>query len=158
MTNCRRCNRGLKNPVYIKLEIGPVCLRKQKSEDANRESNSSDRHNLPFNNETMDIVCVRTDEAKSFNFPHRIVKHSPTGMEWGYGGSGPADFALNALLMFVTSYLAEKHHQDFKWKFVAPLPKQGGIIKGEDIIKWLESQGCSMIYAGTKMEGRDGPN
>lgn len=29
------------------------------------------------------------------NVPQRIVYHSPTGFEWGYGGSGPADLALN---------------------------------------------------------------
>ena len=28
---------------------------------------------------------------------HRIVYHSPTGFEWGYAGSGPADLALNIL-------------------------------------------------------------
>jgi hypothetical protein len=27
----------------------------------------------------------------------RIVYHSPTGFEWGYAGSGPADLALNIL-------------------------------------------------------------
>jgi hypothetical protein len=26
--------------------------------------------------------------------PH-VVRHSPTGFEWGYGGSGPADLALS---------------------------------------------------------------
>ncbi len=28
--------------------------------------------------------------------PH-VVHHSPTGFEWGYGGSGPADLALSIL-------------------------------------------------------------
>ena len=31
------------------------------------------------------------------NVPHLVVHHSPTGYEWGYGGSGPADLALNIL-------------------------------------------------------------
>jgi hypothetical protein len=29
---------------------------------------------------------------------HRVVKHSPTGFEWGYAGSGPHDLALNLLI------------------------------------------------------------
>lgn len=39
------------------------------------------------------------DEAKVggcfTNVPHLVVEHSPSGFEWGYGGSGPADLALN---------------------------------------------------------------
>ena len=29
------------------------------------------------------------------NVPHIVTHHSPTGFEFGYGGSGPADLALN---------------------------------------------------------------
>ncbi|MBT9252140.1 MAG: hypothetical protein KM296_00220 [Brockia lithotrophica] len=28
---------------------------------------------------------------------HHVERHSPTGFEWGYGGSGPADLALSIL-------------------------------------------------------------
>lgn len=28
--------------------------------------------------------------------PH-VAKHSPTGFNWGYGGSGPVDLALSLL-------------------------------------------------------------
>lgn len=30
----------------------------------------------------------------------QVVYHSPTGLEWGYGGSGPADMALTILSHF----------------------------------------------------------
>lgn len=33
---------------------------------------------------------------KTYSLPH-IVLHSPTGFEWGYEGSGPADLALSIL-------------------------------------------------------------
>ena len=32
-----------------------------------------------------------------------IVRHSPTGMEWGYGGSGPSDTALSILADYLDS-------------------------------------------------------
>ena len=42
------------------------------------------------------IVAVRTaDQSLLTNVPHLVVHHSPLGYEWGYGGSGPSDFALN---------------------------------------------------------------
>jgi hypothetical protein len=49
-----------------------------------------------------------------------LRNHSPTGFNWGYGGSGPAQLAL-ALLMDATGdpELALRHYQDFKFEFVA---------------------------------------
>lgn len=29
---------------------------------------------------------------------HRVVRHSPDGFAWGYGGSGPAELALNIIV------------------------------------------------------------
>ncbi|MDI6872650.1 MAG: hypothetical protein QME79_15120, partial [Bacillota bacterium] len=69
------------------------------------------------------------------------VLHSPTGMEWGYGGSGPADFALNILALFVSREKAMALHQEFKWAFVARLPEQGGTIRRADILAWLLEHG-----------------
>jgi len=52
-----------------------------------------------------------------------LDNHSPTGFEWGYGGSGPAQLAL-ALIAHATGDddLAVKLHQQFKWKVVSSLP------------------------------------
>ncbi|HHY45862.1 MAG TPA: hypothetical protein GX506_01005 [Firmicutes bacterium] len=98
---------------------------------------------LPFDG---DIVCRRDSSGEpQFNIPQRIKHHSPTGMEWGYGGSGPADFALNILALFVDEETAFKLHQSFKWHFVAPLPETGGIIKRADIIAWLNAHGIEGV-------------
>lgn len=44
----------------------------------------------------------------------KVRNHSPTGFEWGYGGSGPHQLAL-ALLMDATgdNTVAEKFYHDF---------------------------------------------
>jgi Family of unknown function (DUF6166) len=52
-----------------------------------------------------------------------IINHSPTGIAWGYGGSGPAQAALGILL----DYLGHEAHaralyQDFKFKVIAKFP------------------------------------
>ena len=75
------------------------------------------------------LVCSRIDGDTQFiiknpngpavPFVQALVKHSPTGMEWGYGGSGPADLALNILALFVDPREAARLHQDFKWASVA---------------------------------------
>ena len=51
------------------------------------------------------------------------VYHSPTGMEWGYSGSGPADTARSILLMLVPKRMADLLYQKFKFDFVAAWPQ-----------------------------------
>ena len=77
------------------------------------------------------------------NVPHIVVSHSPDGYEFGYGGSGPSDLALNIvenalresgllgelnIKPYKTNcYRGQAHmaayllHQDFKWDFIAGL-------------------------------------
>ena len=50
-----------------------------------------------------------------------LVNHSPTGLEWGYGGSGPAQLALALLADQYADPVALDHYQDFKNDVVAPL-------------------------------------
>lgn len=71
----------------------------------------------------------------------RVVNHSPTGFEFGYGGSGPAQLALAILLDILNTEpeneLAIHLHQRFKVKFIAP---QDGDFFGlfeDDIRKWI---------------------
>lgn len=72
----------------------------------------------------------------STNVIRKYVVHSPTGFEWGYGGSGPADLAFNILAMFIPDYWAWVYHQDFKWEFIAQMPKEGDVISMWKIIFW----------------------
>jgi len=87
-----------------------------------------------------DIICKRHYGAIETNVPRRIAKHSPDGFEWGYGGSGPADFALNILSVFIGQEAAERLYQDFKWEFVLTLPYEGGTIPKEVILEWIEKK------------------
>lgn len=94
---------------------------------------------INFDVDTSDVSFWRDDEQTPHtNIPIIKLHHSPDGIEWGYGGYGPADFAFNILLLF-TSNLKEAFvmHQDFKWKFIAGAPKVGGTIKNEHIKNWI---------------------
>jgi len=88
-----------------------------------------------------DIVCFRDGEGAHTNIPRRITRHSPDGFEWGYGGSGPADFALNILSIFIGQEDAERYYQEFKFEIIAALPHEGGVIKQETILMWLKERG-----------------
>lgn len=50
--------------------------------------------------------------------------HSPTGFEWGYGGSGPAQLALALLADALNDdERALRLYQNFKWAIVGHLPR-----------------------------------
>lgn len=84
-------------------------------------------------------ACVEVN-GRPLEWRLDLDNHSPTGLEWGYGGSGPAQLAL-ALIADCTGNdrRAQERHQDFKWKVVAKLPKEGWQLTGADIIASLHS-------------------
>jgi len=102
-------------------------------------------------------ILVYEDGRPAYKLRHLIV-HSPSGMAWGFGGSGPADLALAILADHVgeagaiSAHERYDHdiaveiqhtrawtlHQDFKWRFIAPLDQGAGwAISGEQIAAWL---------------------
>lgn len=135
---------------------------------ATEAEDTSDRYDLPFDSESMNIVCRREIIAGDvvgenrlgetrrlhFNIRPKVVHHSPSGWEWGYAGSGPSDFALNILQLFVPSSsvrglapvkcwrgtcskFAWLHHIAFKNEYIAGLPRKGGVIEGASIRAWI---------------------
>lgn len=52
-----------------------------------------------------------------------VANHSPTGFNWGYGGSGPAQSALAILLEYWPREAALRYYQAFKFGYIAALPK-----------------------------------
>lgn len=69
----------------------------------------------------------------------RVANHSPTGFEWGYQGSGPAQLALALLLEHTgDEELARMAHQMFKCEVVANWG-QAWTVTGLSIDTWLSS-------------------
>lgn len=57
-----------------------------------------------------------------------LWNHSPTGFEWGYAGSGPAQLALALLAdCLADDQLAVELHQSFKFAVVAGLQREGWV-------------------------------
>lgn len=67
--------------------------------------------------DTSVMVCEPGKRVR--NLKH-LVQHSPTGLEWGYGGSGPADLARSILGDAIgNAGLSPALYQEFKRAFVA---------------------------------------
>ena len=81
---------------------------------------------------------------RRFELPH-IVKHSPTGMEWGFGGSGPSDLA-NSLLAHVIEVngVASALYQQFKADVVSRLNQDGFRLTDAEVREWLNQRWSQM--------------
>jgi hypothetical protein len=100
-----------------------------------------------------EVRCqVETAVGDSYRLSH-IVLHSPTGFEYGYGGSGPADLALSILCdLFEERPTSEqlnrgesvgwKLHQDFKAGVVARQKREDDwSISEVEIMDWINAVG-----------------
>ena len=88
--------------------------------------------------EPDDVILWRTLEGEArASIPH-AARHSPTGIEWGYGGSGPADLARSILLALVGEGAADALYQRFKAEVVAGVPEAGGVLRAADVRAWTE--------------------
>ena len=73
-----------------------------------------------------------------------IVSHS-NGLEWGYGGSGPAQCAIALLMDTLEDYgeISDKtswalnHYQTFKWDVIARLSRTGWLLPQDDVHAWI---------------------
>lgn len=91
------------------------------------------------------------DFAVEFNYKQLLVIHSPTGMEFGYLGSGCSDNAANILLNCIsggTGLVTEDEedlikisYQDFKAEFIGPMDRKGGVINYSTVVDYLKSRG-----------------
>jgi len=140
---CAVCHRALTAIESVQRRIGPICWKKIINEEGRKEEERKEQIFIP--GFSGDVICRRTEDGACTNIPQLEVLHSPTGFEWGYGGSGPADLALNILLLFTNRKTAYVLHQKFKSEFISPMPRKGGEIKDEVIQEWIE---------GNKPEGK----
>lgn len=83
------------------------------------------------------VVTVNGDPLK------HIVYHSPSGFEWGYAGSGPADLALSILADYFNEARLDwdgrawQLHQDFKDDFIATIEDDQFLIDTYQIDNWI---------------------
>ena len=84
------------------------------------------------------------------------VNHSPTGLNWGYYGSGCAQLAFAILHHFIknkygfysgedSARLTRRVYQEFKNDFVAKM-KDKWELDGDEIEKWIDNLPTDQIW------------
>ena len=70
---------------------------------------------------------------------HHVIMHSPTGFEWGYNGSGPADLALSILANYLNDEDAARDLKGvFKEEVIARLPATGWILTEDALAAFFQ--------------------
>jgi len=94
---------------------------------------------------TIRVDGRRLDPAASL----ALRNHSPTGFEWGYSGSGPAQTSLAVLLdLGASKEDAQKHYQDFKSDFIATQPRHVLHIPMSHVRAWAQERGLAIRVPG----------
>jgi hypothetical protein len=153
MPKCRRCNRELKREPWRSKGIGQVCEKKE-TIDSEKASAETGDVIVPYDGGDIFIerlasptyddrgqltIATHTCSGIKTNVQRIETRHSPTGFNFGYGGSGPADTALNVCLMFTDKGTANKIHQDFKREFLG-YDGDRLVIPKETILKFIEEK------------------
>jgi hypothetical protein len=84
-----------------------------------------------------DVVLFRDIDGTARATVEHVVRHSPTGIEWGYAGSGPADLARSVLTALVGADTADRLYQVYKDDVVAHVPFAGAVLKAADVRRWV---------------------
>ncbi|HRA64401.1 MAG TPA: DUF6011 domain-containing protein [Caldilinea sp.] len=141
---CRRCGKTLKDAESARVGMGPLCRSKNPAGPAQTKDTVDQFLYEPLLAETLVLRRHSSQRQAEIwtNVPHYAVQHSPSGYEWGYNGSGPADLALNlaeAVIMIAkleggprnkcwigsVSMAAWTIHQDLKRLLLAQAPSHG---------------------------------
>lgn len=97
------------------------------------------QHHVGHDGEAVSLGCVVEvhDEERSYPLPPRndIRDHSPTGFEWGFAGSGPAQLALALVADACGRRLAiSSIYQKVKFRLVAHLPHDGWTLSEQQVV------------------------
>lgn len=84
----------------------------------------------------VEAVVIEGLSSRPLDLRLDLHNHSPTGFEWGYGGSGPAQLALAVLADCLGDEYALDFYQDFKRDVVAGQSGAAWSIEESAIRAW----------------------
>lgn len=85
------------------------------------------------------VFCEGAPRGRRLPLAIDVINHSPTGFEWGYGGSGPAQLALAILCDAVGKEKALMLYQRFKDVVVSGLPHDTWILLETQVRLYLDT-------------------
>lgn len=101
-------------------------------------------------------VSVVDNETGNTEPLTHIVRHSPDGFSWGFGGSGPAELAHCLLVDHLGHEVEPEVYQRFKFDVIAAIRQPTWTITGEFIDVWLRENSDVRRIGRSETEHRQG--
>lgn len=102
------------------------------------------------------LAVIVSPGGRTERLPH-VVRHSPTGFEYGYGGSGPADLALSILTACLGPETADRLYHDFKWHTVAKQHERAWTITVGAVREWAKAHVAASEAEAASFQSIDNP-
>lgn len=84
-------------------------------------------------NHDTHVELIEGSASRDLPLHLTVRNHSPSGFEWGYCGSGPAQLALAMCVELVGVSRAERVYQHVKERLVASLAEDDWTLSGDDV-------------------------
>ena len=121
-------------PVNLRLVVPEAPSEVSSSEEAPEEM-----QDIVLWRDARGTARASMGTAEGAPLPH-VVRHSPTGFEWGYGGSGPSDLALSVLTAVAGAETAERYYRALVAEVITRVPRSGGLLRAERARDWIRRQ------------------
>ena len=82
-----------------------------------------------------DEVEVMAD-GESLDCRYDLLSASPSGFEWSYGGSGPAQLAIAILADAYDDEFACEYYRQFNREIASELPRDSWVLTKQDLDAW----------------------
>jgi len=141
-------------PSPITYRISPNSETEILNRKARRKQQTTKQkggHMKTYEGSRQGYAVIVTVNGRPLNPRLDLYNHSPTGFEWGYCGSGPAQLALAIL----ADHLADDRealnlYQRFKWAVVVGLPRRRWILTSliiDQILQNIRNQEAEGVIA-----------
>jgi hypothetical protein len=99
-----------------------------------------------FNRDAAGRALITVKDGDMLYPLKHIIVHSPTGMDFGYGGVGCNDAAISILTDLTGGMPVANTYRPFKSEFIATIdPDEGGSIPEDEIMDWLKVNAPEII-------------
>jgi len=91
-----------------------------------------------FRGDRSETGAIVTEDGRPLPLRLKLRNHSPTGFEWGYGGSGPAQLALAICSAVVSDQRALAVYQRFKFRVIGGIEDQHWELTEAEVLRVIE--------------------
>ena len=144
-TTCLRCNRKLKNPIYVKIGMGKVCLSKSRGDSERQESLFHTNKPSPTI-QPLQSKRIQLRRTKGWKMPINTIKvdrSTPLGNPFIVGTHGTTKECVRLFELLCTGLICasvDKKCFQRQQRFLKYLKENKDKLKGKNLACWCRHE------------------